>query len=589
MHLRSVFLLALAVLVLGSLVWWQKGRESAPGATGVRELAPGLQREAITALRVDSLERGFQMRLALDPEVGWRLTDPIAYAADPALVSQLLDALTLQPAEPWQGDPATLGLSRPRAVLEVEQRVGAGTRTRRIELGAADVDQDHVFLRVDGELVRASSALATVLDLPLPEWRDRAVLPPLTPLLVLALERTGTLTTERGASIDLTLSALRERGWKATAPYVASLGPEAIGTLLSSLCSLRVNRFEDDAPGPLEVYGLEPPQFRVQLTTLRGETHALRFARQPNSERYLCAREGFPHVFSINPESMAWVTAPFEALVDLELARVPRERVERVRLRSDGRETVLERKGFGWTVSASGGSGPQLAPQKADGERVLDLLGKLERARVSELLPGVAFQPEPAPLALSVEFEDEARGGELGSEHASTRGTEGLLFRRPGDTIVGLVPLELAEWARTDPLALRSAELHKVAELDIAQVQAAAGWAQVRRVWGRDERGRWIPEGSSAEALDFARIVDQLMTVRAARLLDPGEVLEGLRPIAVALLDRGGTTRAAFALQLVSGTVEDPAAAEVLYLSGEQRGVIDGRLYFALAELLQLK
>jgi hypothetical protein len=79
------------------------------------------------------------------------------------------------------------------------------------------------------------------------------------------------------------------------------------------------------------------------------------------------------------------------------------------------------------------------------------------------------------------------------------------------------------------------------------------------------------------------------MTVRAARLLDPGEELEGLRPIAVALLDRGGTTRAAFALQLVSGTAEDPAAAEVLYLSGEQRGVIDGRLYFALAELLQLK
>jgi Domain of unknown function (DUF4340) len=590
MHLRTAALLLLAVLALGGLAWWQQKRESTPELTGVRELAPGLQREAIQAVRIDSLERGEQMRLQVSSEGVWRLTDPIDYGAEVSLVEQLLDSLTKLPVEPWQGDPNAVGLTRPRAVLEVEQRAGQGTRTRRIELGATDVDRQHVFLRVDGELVRASSALATVLELPLPEWRDRAVLPSLSPLSILTLERSGKTILPGGTEVDLALSVLREqRGWKATAPYVAALGPEAIGTLLSSLCSLRVAGFEDDAPAGLENYGLEPPDFRIVLTTVRGDSYALRFSRRGGSERFLCVREGFPHVFSIAPETMPWVVAPFEALVDLELARAPRERIERVRLRAEGRETVLERKGFGWTVQCSGGGGPQLAAQKADTERVSDLLGRIERARVSEILPGVEFAPASGgELGVYVEFEDEMRGGELGAEFASPRGTRGLLFRRAGDTLASLVPADLAELARTDPLGLRSDELHKVSELDIVQVQVAANWAKLRRTWGRDERGRWMPEGSTAEAVDFARIVDQLMTVRAKRLLTPGEEPEGQRAVAVALIDRGGATRAAFALQLLSGTAEAPEAAEVLYLNAEQRAVIDGRLYFALAEILPL-
>jgi len=590
MHLRTAALLLLAVLALGGLAWWQQKRESTPAMTGVRELAPGLQREAIQAVRIDSLERGDQLRMQVSDQGVWHLTDPLDYGAEVSLVDQLLDALTKQPVEPWQGDPSAVGLARPRAVLTVEQRSGASTRTRRIELGASDVDRQHVFLRVDGELVRASSALATLLDLPLPEWRDRSVLPSLSALSILTLERSGKTRLADNTEVDLGLSVLREeRGWKATAPYVAALGPEAIGTLLSQVCSLRVAGFEDDAPAGLENYGLEPPDFRIALTTARGDNYVLRFSRQRSSERFLCVREGFPHVFSVAPETMPWAVAPFEALVDVELARAPRERIERVRLRAVGRETVLERKGFGWTVQCSGGAGPALAPQKADTERVSDLLGRIERARVAEILPGTEFAPAPdGELGVYVEFEDETRGGELGAEFASPRGTRGLLFRRAGDTLVGMVSAELAELARTDPLGLRSDELHKVSELDIVQVQVAASWAKLHRTWGRDERGRWMPEGSTAEAVDFARIVDQLMTQRAQRLLAPGEELEGQRPVAVALIDRGGKTRAAFVLQWISGSRDSPEAAEVLYQNGEQRAVVDGRLYFALAEILPL-
>lgn len=588
MHLRSVFLLLVLVLALCAVALWQRSRETTPEMIGVRELVPGLKRDAILALRVDSLERGLQMRLEGTADGTWRLSDPLSYPADISLLSQLLDALTLHPAEPWEGEVGALGLRPPRAVLEVEERGDTGVRLHRIEMGAVDVDRQHVFLRVDGELVRATSALNTLLELPLPEWREHAILPELSPRLLVTLSRAGKVLLPLVGAADLALEAERDERWKTSAPQVAALGPEAFGTLLSELCSLRAAGFEDDAPGPLEHYGLEPPDFRIEVATVRGESFAVRFAQRPGRERLLCVREGLPHVFSVAPESMSWLMTPFEALVDRELARVPRERVSRMRLLADGRETVLERAGFGWRVSARGGASPPLPPQPADGQRVSDLLAGIEKTRVVEVLPGIEFAPAQAAQGVYLEVDGEVRGGEIGAPHASSRGTQGLLFRREGDTLVGLVEGDLLELLRTDPRSLRSDELHKVAELDVLQAKVAAAWAQVQRTWGRDERGRWIPEGSTGEARDFARIVDQLLVARARRLLEPGEEVEGIQPLAVALLDRAGRTITAFSLHLVAGSAADPQAAEVLYLSSEARAMVDGRLYFALRALLGL-
>jgi hypothetical protein len=188
-----------------------------------------------------------------------------------------------------------------------------------------------------------------------------------------------------------------------------------------------------------------------------------------------------------------------------------------------------------------------------------------------------------------VEAGERTLGGELGALHASERGTRGLLFRRPGETLVGLLEEDLLELARTDPRSLRSDVLHQVPELEVAQVRLVADWADARRTWGRDERGRWIPEGSTAEARDFARLVDRILTVRAERLLEPSEELEGTQPVVVALIDKGGATRYAFVLQRPTGAAEPPGGGGALYQSGARRALVDGELYQALRGLLGLE
>jgi hypothetical protein len=585
-HLRTLLLLLVLVAGLGALALFQLDREQASEAAGEGPLVSAPTRDAIAAVRIDSLERGLQMRIERDPESGWVLSDPLVYPADVSLVAQLLDAIALHPAQPWDGEPAALGLRPPRAVVEVEGPGADGPRLVRIELGALDVDRQHVFVRVDGRLLRTTTTLDTVLALPLPEWRRREILPDVAPLRVLSLSRGGSVVLPDGRQLDLELEALRTDVWSAVQPFVAQLGPEAFGTLLSSLCALRAAGFVDDAPGPLEHYGLEPPDFRIEVETLDGQRVALRFAQQWDDERLLCLREGTPHVYSIAPETMVWLMAPADGLVDLELARTTRDRVELVRLVADGRETRIERQGYGWEVSASGGDEPALAATQADPERVSDLLGRIERARLAEVLPGLEFAPRDPPAGIYVQSRERALGGELGALHASERGTQGVLFRRPGETLVGLVESDLLELARTDPRSLRSDVMHQVPELEVAQVRVVAEWAQARRTWGRDERGRWIPEGSTAEARDFARLVDRILTVRAERLLEPGEEPEGTQPLVVALLDRGGATRQAFVLQRLPGPAEDAGPGEVLYLSGRRRAVLDGQLYVELRGLL---
>jgi hypothetical protein len=355
-----------------------------------------------------------------------------------------------------------------------------------------------------------------------------------------------------------------------------------MGTLLTSLAYLRIDRFEDDAPGPLESYGLEPPPLRFELTMVRGERVAVRFAPVPGSDRLRCVVEGSPHVVNVARENSGWLTAPATMLVDAELVRAPRERMRAVRLLAEGRETRIEKQGSAWFVSASGGPGGDLRREKADAGLVSDLLGRIEAARVLEVLPEVTFPQPQVAQGVFVEVDGEEHGGEIGPSYASPRGTQGLLFRRKGDTLVGLMDETVLELARTDPRSLRSSELHRVAELDVVQAHVRAPWAGVVKVWARNDAGRWTPQGSQAEARDFARLVDRLMSARAVRFLEAGEEPEGTQALEVALVDKAGASLAVFELALLEGGAQDPAAARVLYASGERRAVVDGELYFPL-------
>lgn len=586
MHRRNLVVLTVLVLALCALAWWQvRVEDSVRPAPAARVLLADLAQEGIVGVRVDNLERSLQMRVERRPDAWW-IVDPIEYPFAPALVAPLFDALLATPSEPWDGSPAGLGFDPPRAVLTLEVEGPGGKRERRVELGAVDVDGQHVFARVDGDLMRTLRNLETLLDRPLTEWRDRALLS-VAPTAVVAFERSGRIVLpDLGQTLELGLAMELAERWRATAPFTAELAPERVGALLTSLCFLQAAGFEDDTPGPLEHYGLEPPDLRVQFSTVQGETFALRFAIVPGREALRVKREDRPQIFSVSREFVAPLLLPAEALVDTELLRAPRERLQAFALRRAGREVRFERAGFGWTISSDGE--PLLQRVRADEAAVDGLVAAIEKARVAEVLPGRehAFGPDDLQLVFSVDGAD--RGWSLGAPIDGALGTRGRAFRRNGDTLLGIVADDLSALVDLDPQRFVSRELHRVREIDLVQARAAAPWAPARRQWERSPEGRWSPEGSSAEAADFLPLVDRLLNQRALRLAEPAETAAGLRPIEVLLLDAGSEARAAFTLSLRPDETEPSAPAEVWYSSSERSAVVEGSLYTELARLLGL-
>jgi hypothetical protein len=518
---------------------------------------------------------------------GWWIVDPIEYPFAPALVSPLFDALFATPAEPWEGDAQRLGFDPPRAVLTVECEGPAGMQRRRIELGAVDVDGQRVFARVDGRTLRTLRNLETLLDRPIDEWRSRQILP-IAPTEVVALVRSGSLALPGSAEpLDLDLSLELAERWRATSPFTAELAPERVGALLTSLCYLQVAGFEDDTPGPLEHYGLEPPDLRVSLTTADGRTFALRLGFVPGREAVRLMREDRPQVFTVAREFLGALLLPAESLVDSELLRAPRERLQAFEVARGGTTVRFERAGFGWTVQSDGV--PRLTKTPADDAAVDALVAGIEKARVAEVLPGREHEFAAGDLHVTFLVDGAPRGWSLGGSIDGARGTRGRAFRRDGDTLLGLVSDDLSAWLELDPQAYVSRELHRVREIDLVAATAAAEWAGLRRRWERNAQGRWSPEGSSAEALDFVGLVDRLLNQRAARPATDAEAERVVRPIDVALLDAGGQARAAFTLSLLPGEGEPRTPREALYRSLARTAVVEGALYADLARLLDLR
>ncbi|HVS19869.1 MAG TPA: DUF4340 domain-containing protein, partial [Planctomycetota bacterium] len=354
MHTRNLAVVLAFVLALGALTWWQLGREQGgPTVAAPRVLLPDVSAESVMSVRVDQLERSVQMRAERRAD-GWWIVDPIEYPFEASLVAPLFDALLATPSHVSDESAAGKGFDPPRAVLTVEVDGPAGPRQRRIELGATDVDATHVFARVDGRLMRTLRNLETLLDRPLADWRSRALLS-IAPTSVVTFERRGAIR-EHGAREPTRLDLVLELGerWRASEPFTAQLAPEQVGALLTSLCYLRVQGFEDDTPGPLAAYGLDPPDLRVEFATAQGQRYALRFAFVPGREALRVVREDRPQIFTVAREFLAPLFLPAEAMVDSELLRAPRERLQSFEVARAGRTLRFERSGFGWVLSHDG-------------------------------------------------------------------------------------------------------------------------------------------------------------------------------------------------------------------------------------------
>jgi hypothetical protein len=552
---------------------WQQGREAGGAFESERPLLEGVVPGRITAIRVDNIERGLQLRAERAEDGRWFLVDPIEYPAEVAVLEVLFDIVESQTAIVIEdpGELSRLSLDPPRAVVELEEQVGGDLRRHRLELGAVDLDQQYAYARVDGVVVKTLRSLDSTIERDLPGWRSRSIFHDLKPYSIVSVSRRGSaLLLGQTEPLDVTLDAVEDDGWRATAPWDARLDPGFIGRTIQMTCYLRTRAFLDDAPADLGFYGLDPAEVTLQLECGDGRVETLRMSRSDNGEDWVAATESSPHIYLLSQEDVLVLTTPIDVMVDRELVRATRDRMASVRLEAGGRVTTLEQTRTGWTVSADGG-----AAEPADALRVEDVLSELERARVLELLPDVAWPAESAAASILIDFDGRLVGGRLGPPHETPDGGHGVLFRREGDGLVSLVEARLVELAGVDPEELRSLQLVRVKELDVVRIELSTERAE--RTYVRSAEGRWSRKGAEVEARAFAALVDGLLSVRALEHLGTDAPVPGEDAVQVRIFTAAGRPTVYELRAGADGTV---------FASGERQALVAADVHRGLVELM---
>lgn len=544
MRRGTLLFLAITVGVLGFLyAKRERDRRTGAGLTPVlRPLLVGFAPGRVSTIRIDNLERAIQVKLERDAQGSWFMTDPVPYPAQDELVRTLLQTLANSLGEPDSSvSPADVKLDPPLVVLELVQEEEQGERVLRLEVGAVDLDASKVYVRVPGHpvepgLFKAPRTIYNTLDRNPDDYRDRRA----THLLaqqVTSFRRKGRAYVEDvGTEIDLTLDALLEPdGWKKVNPPVVTLAPAAIQLLCRGAAELRVDAFAADRPTSMADWGLEPPSFSIELIDERGGSTVLDFGHpeQPQGpgldepQAWFCRREGFPHVWEIDPQDVELLIRPADQLYDYLIVRAHRDDIARVELEGDGRSLVIERADEGWQVGAAGED--ERFP--ADPGAVDDLLASIEGTQLGDYPDGVAFVPADPPMSITVITKAGVRwGGRIGGPWRDAgSGSMGRLFLRHGDELTGWIGEDTAALCRLGIEDLRSKLVHRIREFEdqVRGFELRRGNAKLTYL--RQKETEWVAaENRVAAPPAFVECLEALLHLKARRWLDaaPGELVD---------------------------------------------------------------
>lgn len=577
----TVIGLLVVVVGLSGLAWWQAAREDVQSADQEVALFDGFQAESVTAVRVDSVVRDQHFRIERDASGRWQMTDPVSVPANAALVDFLVRSALARhgaPVAAGEADPRVLGLEPPRVVLDLEQ----GARRQRLELGALDLDGEHLYVRSNGRLLRTLRDLDTTLDRSVEDFKATEVVD-LDVRRIVEVHRAGSLATRDVApASDLSFDALSENGgWRMTSPTQVRLDPLAMHLWIQGCARMRIKTYVQDGAAALADYGLDPPEVVITLVDVGGAQTKLQFGRpghrpggawfeRVGEQSYWC---------QVDTAVMAALTGPPEDLFDARLSRLPVESIDGLVLRSKRRELVLARAGTAWTVAARAlDGGADASATAADPAQVADLLGKLDKLQFVRFAGGAAFEPLPGGERLTIRAGSETEGGVFGSARDADGPAPLASFRRDGDTAIALVDPIALEWLDTPVEQLWSTRVLEVLEAEQASLSIAGGGVQ--KSYAHGAKGLWTLPGVGTEARDLSpALLESLLFVRAAKHR-PAGLHDALRePITIEFTSKSGNVQS-----YVVGVGEGDAIE--VEMDGRRAVLKDQRVHARLKELL---
>jgi hypothetical protein len=264
-----------------------------------------------TADRLDLMREGRKVVFTKTDNT-WKLAEPVKADAEDALGDFVRGLFRLRADEIVAGKDADLksfGLASPTA----EWKVVAGDKEvldlviGDVEKGKEKEPQPRRYARLgNGSQVfllggkQAAAALA--------EYRNRK---PWASLDAAQIDRV-TVTGE-GSSFTLTKQGT---AWQVKDRSTDKISEKTVTDLLDALASLKAERYIADTKGNLQLYGLEPPTGKIEVTSPAGPRTLLLGRTEGDSRRVYAAVAGSDAIFVIGEADAARLTRPLAAYLE---------------------------------------------------------------------------------------------------------------------------------------------------------------------------------------------------------------------------------------------------------------------------------
>ena len=461
------------------LLWWleyakfPRERERLARASRVlRSLFDAQLRD----IREVEIERAGQViRFEREDNHPWQMVKPIRAAADPAMVDNLIQNLIDLPRSP---DAGTIedsgqghGLAPPSAVI----RIAGGRRSKESSFSAGisavlEVGKrqgDVRFVRPAGEdgIEAVDEKLLRAIDLPIADWREKALLPLPTFQIVGMTMQTGS---------GIAYQAIRDRSgrWALREPIAVPADGVKIDNLLAQLTGLRVEDgaagFAADGVRDFGRFGLDSPELTVTLDVggSKAEPIVLQFGKQvpDHADRVYARRRDQDNVVVVNSKILANIPRAARDLRTGQVTQIEPGRVTKVEFDAPPPlgKIVLQRNPTGWEQTE-----PRI--ERVDLPSIQTLVEMLGSLQSSELLdPEADPDPRMSPRLMTVKIWESPRlaAGPNGAASEPRRtlslqlGQHDLLrktvyARLEGDSFILALPDVILKAMPSNPLSFR--------------------------------------------------------------------------------------------------------------------------------------
>lgn len=323
----------------------------------------------------------------------WRISHPIDYPANPAVLELLLREMMDLPRQPLIGETnlpsvmAQFGLAPPRLSLKLTT---SDFLQHALNFGSETVSGGQVYLNAWGQpgIYLGKKGLFDLLSQPLDIWRDRTFLD------FTRHDYDGVRIQNGNRSFTVWLDRAN-RIWNIVEPLKAPGDTTKIDFLLQDLATLPVSRFVPAGPSTNQVdFGLTPPATSVFFLQGTNRLVQVDFGASPPDEpelAYARHSEG-SNVFLVVRTVVDRFKLPYREFRDRQLLSLSLDKVDEIEVAAVGKFVLKKRPDSGWQV---------VSPEsfRADPRLVQEFLQNLARMKVVRFDKDVVTDFTPFGLA----------------------------------------------------------------------------------------------------------------------------------------------------------------------------------------------